>query len=217
MRVFLVVLLTAGALHAQQVMQDLPLPAGALSQLLRDTSIEFAMVPRVETESPYVIDVAGDGTGSIRFERDTKVTIPIKVSDETLRRLERGAQAVDKKHCETKLKNIARTGKKTISYALGPSTPRSCSFDYSDDEGLMDAVAAFQALVETVHYGERLQQEHRFDRLSLDAEVQSLTAEVAAGRAIEVGNIAPVLQSIVDDERVIDRARRNAARLLEKQ
>jgi hypothetical protein len=79
----------------------------------------------------------------------------------------------------------------------------------------MDATAAFEAIAETMQYGARLQHEHRFDRLSLDAEIDSLVAEAKEGRAIELQNIAPVLQSIVDDDRVIDRVRRKTARLLQ--
>lgn len=43
----------------------------------------------------------------------------------------------------------------------------------------------------------------------------SLEEEIKAGRAIEVGNIAPTLRSIAEDPRVIDRVRRKAARMLE--
>jgi hypothetical protein len=91
----------------------------------------------------------------------------------------------------------------------------ACTFNYSDDKALMDAVAGFQAIAATMQTGARLQHAHRYDRLALDADMDSLGEAVKNGTAIELENIAPVLQSIVDDERVIDRARRKAARLLQ--
>jgi hypothetical protein len=45
--------------------------------------------------------------------------------------------------------------------------------------------------------------------------MDSLISENKDGRAIELQNIAPVLQSIVDDDRVMERVRRKAARLLQ--
>ena len=53
-----------------------------------------------------------------------------------------------------------------------------------------------------------------FDRLGLDSELEGLQNEVAGERALDLGNIAPVLQSIIADERVMDRVRRKAERLL---
>jgi hypothetical protein len=79
----------------------------------------------------------------------------------------------------------------------------------------MDTAAAFQAIAETMQIGATLQHLHRFDRLGLDAEMDTLAAEAKEGNAIEMQNIAPTLQSIVDDERVIERVRRKAARLLQ--
>jgi hypothetical protein len=66
-----------------------------------------------------------------------------------------------------------------------------------------------------MQYGDRLQREHRYDRLGLDAEIDSLTSEAQADRAIELQNIAPVLQSILEDDRVMERVRRKAGRLLQ--
>jgi uncharacterized protein (UPF0147 family) len=45
--------------------------------------------------------------------------------------------------------------------------------------------------------------------------MDALVSENAAGRAIEIQNIARTLQSIIDDDRVMERVRRKAARLLQ--
>ena len=90
-----------------------------------------------------------------------------------------------------------------------------CTFNYSDDAGLMGATAAFLAIADTMQRGERLQHDLRYDRLGLDAEMESLVAAQKDGSAIEIGNIASILQTLVSDDHVIDRVRRRAARLLQ--
>ena len=80
----------------------------------------------------------------------------------------------------------------------------------------MEVATTFIALAETLQAGERLANKHRFDRLGLDMEMDTLEGEVKGGRALEVGNIRPVLNAIIEDDRVIERVRRTAARLLQE-
>lgn len=169
----------------------------------------------------WSIEVHEDGTGRYdRLEADAKPSAqtlrPITVSKATLDRLRAPYKTVVSGNCETKLKHLAQTGEKHIAYTMaGSDVGSSCTFNYSDDKSLMSAADAFQAIAETVQTGEKLEHTHRFDRLGLDAQLESLTSQVKQGNAIELQNIAPVLKSIVEDERVIDRARRKAARLLQ--
>jgi hypothetical protein len=116
--------------------------------------------------------------------------------------------------CGTRLKNIASTGKKTVTFYDGDKSV-ACVFDHSDDPGINGVADGFQAIAETLQYGERLENTHRFDRLGLDALMDSLVEENRQGRAIEMQVIATTLQSILDDDHVIERARRKAARLLQ--
>ncbi len=64
--------------------------------------------------------------------------------------------------------------------------------------------------------GRRLEFLHRYDRLGLDAEMISLANEVQAGRAMELGTIAPTLDAIADDTAVMQRVRLRAEKLLEQ-
>ena len=102
---------------------------------------------------------------------------------------------------------MAKTGEKTIRYEAEEKTAE-CTFNYSDDAGLMGTTAAFLAIADTMQRGERLQHELRYDRLGLDAEMESLVAAQKDGSAIEIGNIASILQTLVSDDHVIDRVRR---------
>jgi hypothetical protein len=140
--------------------------------------------------------------------------MPLTVGQETLQRVRLGEHAAKSGKCETKAKKIAQTGEKTIRFEeLGKVA--ECTFNYSDDQGLMDAIAAFQALAETMQRGERLQHDLRYDRLGLDAEMESLVEAKQSGSAIEIGNLTPILQALIEDDHVIDRVRRRAARLLQ--
>jgi hypothetical protein len=173
------------------------------------------MQPLDPAEPPWTIRLTAGGLGSYSETGTTEgSTQAIQVSQHTLERLSSGGAAAAGGRCETHQKRIAKTGEKTIRYFL-LNASSGCTFNYSEDDGLMDAVSAFQALATTMQHGEQMQRDLRFDRLGLDEEMQSLVADVQAGRALEVGNLAPLLNKLAQDDRVIARVRRDAARLLQ--
>ena len=141
---------------------------------------------------------------------------PIEVSTATMEALLAGQTALaGNKDCNSKVKNVAQTGKKKLSYGHD-AVWNTCQFNYSDDAGVMRATAAFQAMAETLQFGERLKSEHRFDKLGLDAELDSLIDEAKGSRAMEIQNIAPVLQSLIADDTLMDRVRSKSQRLLDQ-
>ncbi len=115
--------------------------------------------------------------------------------------------------CEMAKNHVAFTGKKTFAYA-GPAGQGSCTFNYSKDQKLNQLADQMLAAAFTIEEGRRLAVEHNHNRLSLDAELESLEEAVHNHQAIEVGNIAPELESIAGDPEVLDRARTRARRLL---
>lgn len=167
----------------------------------------------------WSIEIGRDGLGRYRdlsvANDASAVQQPLRVGVATYHRLAAGFGKVRAGNCETRIKHLANTGTKKISYRGPGDTWVSCTFNYSDDKGLMDAAAAFQAIANTLQEGQQLEHLHRYDRLGLDAEMDGFVKEVSDGDAIELGNIAPVLQAIVEDERVIERVRRKSARLLQ--
>jgi hypothetical protein len=180
------------------------------------TVVEMSMKPRSDDVAPrWTVRLQADGAGtySETGPSDSK-PVPVTVSAATLDRLRLGEHAAKSGKCETHSKNIAQTGEKTIRYVDGERTAE-CTFNYSDDTGLMGTMATFQAIAETIQRGERLERDLRYDRLGLDAEMNALLAAKQNGSAIEIGNITPVLQALVQDDHVIDRVRRKAARLLQ--
>jgi hypothetical protein len=117
--------------------------------------------------------------------------------------------------CASKAKNIADTGAKTLSYS-GADGKGSCVYNYSENKDVAAATDTFLAIAFTLDEGRRLSFLHRFDRLGLDAEMGTLSEEAKAGRALELGTIAPTLSSIAADTEVMERVRRQAAKLLEQ-
>lgn len=168
----------------------------------------------------YSVAVTEDGTGrytprvSAAPMAAAGEAREIRLAPALVRKLFAAVPTVEGGRCETHIKNLAKTGTKVLHYT-GAGRDAQCTFNYSDDDRVNDATSAFQALAETMQYGDRLRAKLRFDRLGLDSELEGLQSAVSEQRALEVGNIAPVLRSILEDERVMERVRRKAQQLLQ--
>jgi hypothetical protein len=207
--------------HPQQ--ENVRLPADGVESVV-DVGVGVASFDfkRTGVQPPHwAVEVYADGTGRYddlsAAEHASATTLrAIHVSPETYKRISAGADAVRAGRCESKQKNIANTGAKHIAYRWRAGDIWSkCDFNYSEDAALNDAAAAFQAIAETMQAGDKLKHHHRFDRLGLDGELDSLASAVKAGRAIELQNIAAVLQSLVNDDELMDVVRRKAQGLLQ--
>ncbi len=111
--------------------------------------------------------------------------------------------------------NIANTGSKTLSFADGTRCNQT-TFNYSDNPSIMELARIFQDISTTLEYGQRLQFEHRFDKLGLDAELKSMEESAKRNELLEVQAIEPILTSIASDYGVMNLARGRAERLLAK-
>jgi hypothetical protein len=178
----------------------------------------------------YSIVVHEDGTGTYQAQiapvsgssaameisaAAQPVSQPIQISNPTTQMIFRTARSLDRFNipCESKAKNIADTGKKTLSYK-GPDGQGSCLYNYSENKSIAQLTDSFQAIAQTMDEGRKLQFLHRFDRLGLYSEMDVLSHEVEEKRVLELGNIAPALRSIVADEAVMQKVRERAAHLL---
>ena len=117
--------------------------------------------------------------------------------------------------CASKLKNIADTGKKTLTY-VGADGSGSCLYNFSENKSVDMLTSTFLAIAYTIDEGRRLAFLHRYDRLGLDAEMISFGQELDAGRALELGTISPTLAAIADDNALIQRVRLKAQKMLEQ-
>lgn len=115
--------------------------------------------------------------------------------------------------CAASMKNIADTGKKTLTYE-GTDGSGSCTFNYSTNKDVEKLTSTFRSIAFTLDEGRRLAFLHQYDRLGLDAEMTVIEREVAAGHASELNTIVPVLTAIAGDNAVLQRVRLQAAKLL---
>lgn len=182
----------------------------------------------------YVIVLREDGSG--RYQADEAQMAPsmqsssamqyvggkhidrsITLSPATTEKIFKAARAVNffNIECASKAKNIANTGDKTLSYS-GSDGKGSCGYNYSENKNVSMLTDMFLAISFTMDEGRRLEFLHRYDRLGLDAEMNSLASEAQAGRALELGTIAPTLDAIAGDTALMQRVRLRAEKLLEQ-
>jgi hypothetical protein len=182
--------------------------------------------PKLEPHK-YVLVVGEDGSGNFHSEGSASSTDgqsmssgsldrPIHVS-KALRESMFAAARKNKffaKACEDGGKNIAFQGTKTLEYT-GPDGQGSCIYNWSKNAQIGKLTDQFQAIAATLDEGSKLQRQYEHGRLSLDSEMEILGQMVREERAIEIENIAPLLQTLAGDEAVLQRVQRRARTLLE--
>lgn len=145
----------------------------------------------------------------------TPVDRPILLDDTLRADLFRYARSHDffATHCSTKLTTLAFTGNKTLSYS-GPDGSGTCTYVWAGDPVLQRLTDQLGAVAFTIEEGRRLGLELLHDHLGLDAELDALQGAVKDRRADDLGNISDQLRSIVENQQVMDRARKRAQSLL---
>jgi hypothetical protein len=156
-------------------------------------------------------------TTSVRGQAAQHVDRTMVLSPATLAKIFKTARELNDFNitCASKLKNIADTGKKTLSYS-GPDGHGSCVYHYSENKSVAMLTDALIGIAYTMDEGRRLEFLHRYDRLGLDAEMITLSQEADAGRALELGTISQTLTALVNDTAVLERVRSRAAKMLEQ-
>jgi hypothetical protein len=201
--------------------------SSALAQDAGPAQIRFTYEnPKLQPQK-YVVTVAEDGTGHFRSEGGGPApsdpqSMPADPQDRPIhisKALRESMFAIAHKSklfavaCDDGGKNIAFQGTKTLQYT-GPEGSGSCTYNWSKMPQIEKLTDQFQAVVLTLDEGSKLQRQYEHGRLSLDAELEFLDQMVHDGRALEVENIAPILQTLAGDEAVLQRVQRRARALL---
>ena len=204
-------------------------PAAASPKAQAEVSFKF---DRIGLPVPhFVLQVREDGTGryeadqsevqatvnSMRGQAAQHIDRPINLSKGTVTKIFKETRAANyfNIECASKAKNIADTGKKTLSYK-GTDGSGSCTYNYSEEKSIDALTNTFLAIAYTIDEGRRFEFLHRYDRLGLDAEMISFAQEAEAGRALELGTISSALAAIADDTAVIQRVRLKAQKMLQQ-
>lgn len=142
---------------------------------------------------------------------------PVELSRATVESIFRTARAINRFNipCAARMKNIANTGDKTLSYS-GSDGAGTCAYNYSENKNIVALTDIFQSIAFTLDQGRKLDFDHRYDRLGLDEDMAQLVQAVGEKHALEVGTIAETLTSIIDDTAVMQRVRQRATALLEQ-
>ena len=199
----------------------------AAAQQANTARIRFIFENQKLQPANYVIDINEDGTGHFHSEPGSAasadpesiasqaVNTDIKIDEPLRSTLFKTARAHNYFNvaCESTKSKVAFTGKKALQYS-GPDGDGSCTFNWSRDQQLMKVVDDLIAVAFTLEEGRRLTVEHEHNRLGLDPELEQLQDAVKAGRAQQIQNIAPQLEAIAADEKVLERARLRARQLL---
>jgi hypothetical protein len=118
------------------------------------------------------------------------------------------------KDLDSRHKNLAFTGKKTLSYKDGTRSGES-TFNYSSQPAVLELTNLFQDLSTTLEFGRRLHYDHRYQKLALDEELKRMEEMARTSPLVELTAIAPILQQIIGDATVMNVSRARAQRLLE--
>lgn len=202
--------------------------SGSSSTMQPEVSFQFERqglsVPR------FTLLVREDGSGSYKADEapvsggagmpptaGKHVERSVALSQPTVETIFKAARALDHFNieCASKLKNIANTGNKTLSYS-GADGRGSCTYNYSENKSVSSLTDTFLAIAFTLDEGRRLEFLHRFDRLGLDAEMENLTHEYEQKRALELETISTTLASLANDDALMQRVRTRAVKLLDQ-
>jgi hypothetical protein len=179
----------------------------------------------------YSIEISENGTGHYKSSPAAPAPVtdianadtitpqaqdrPIRISEPLLSRIFAVARSkpVLSNGCEAPKTHVAFTGKKTLTYS-GPDGHGSCTYNWSRDQQISQITDDLMAISYTLEEGARLAIEHEHSRLGLDAELEALQDAAKDRRALEIENISAQLESIANDDAVMNRARNRALALL---
>jgi hypothetical protein len=179
----------------------------------------FTLRVREDGTGNYQADQAATSSSdtAMRGQAAQHIDRPLTVSPAMAAKIFTAARGADRFNtvCASKAKNIADTGAKTLSYT-GADGSGSCVFNYTENKTASMLTDVFLGIASTMDEGRKLEFLHRYDRLGLDAEMNFLSQEVAAGRALELGTISSTLSAIAEDPELMQRVRLRASRMLEQ-
>jgi hypothetical protein len=211
-----------------------PAGPGAAAQNGAQAQIRFTYEnPKLEPHK-YVLTVGEDGSGHFRSEGagptdgqsmsseplSLPLSLPLDRPIHVSKALRDSMFAAARKNklfaisCADGGKNIAFQGNKTLEYE-GPEGQGSCMYNWSKNAQIDKLTDQFESMAATLDEGSKLEREYEHGRLSLDAEMEILEQMVHDGRAMEVENIAPILQTLAGDEAILQRVQRRARALLQ--
>ena len=190
------------------------------------SQITFRM-ERADPQTSYTLQVADDGSVAYGVDFPAKTgplagmqqEIRVALGGGTSRKLFEQVRSLGdfSGKCESKAKNIAQTGAKTLTLTGPEHAPiAKCTWNYSENKAVTAVGDEMIGLAYTLDTGKKMMRDQQFDRLALDKDSADLVDAVKAGRAFGIEAIAPILKAIVEDQSLLERVRWRATKLLEQ-
>lgn len=102
---------------------------------------------------------------------------------------------------------------KMLAYS-GTDGKGQCTFVWSKDDQISELSDILEGIQATVEEGARLGLIYKYQPLVLDKELEAFASQVQDKQALEVENIAPLLDKIANDDKVLHRCRQTARQIL---
>ncbi len=113
-------------------------------------------------------------------------------------------------------RKVASTGSKVVRYESSGKIRGEATFDYSEIAEARKVVSWFVRLAETQQHLGALERLYRFDRLGVNQALVSLEAAYERGRIVAPALLEPILNKIVQQQRIVHVARARAEGILER-
>ena len=110
---------------------------------------------------------------------------------------------------------VANMGAKTLIFA-DPDRHNETSYNWSQNGQIQEITKLIQAMSSTLEFNRQLQDDYRYRKLGVDADLKNLEQAQQDGNATELQIVAPMLEKIVNDKSLLHIARVRAQRLLDK-
>lgn len=200
----------------------LPVAAGA-APAEQGSGAEATLVYRkvFRNSSPEYIELriseSGSATADIRSLDDDPDRVEFTLSPDLVQRL--FALAAELNYFNgielDVRRRIANLGEKTFRYERGGAA-YEVVFNYTLNPTASRLLQLFEGLARQMEHRERLERRLRFDRLGIHQALLNLEADLNRGILPEPAVLAPLLEAIAADTRIIDIARQRARSLLER-
>jgi len=198
-------------------------PIPAHSQAEAPAVVTFSLDFPTSQPEHYSIRVQSDGSAryqsSGRLPPDSDETdsfdLDFTVAAQTRQKIFELAAKADyfQKDVDFQHKNLAFTGKKTLTYGDARRSGES-TYNYSAHPAVQQLTSLMQSLSATLEFGHRLQYDLHYQKLALDEELKRMEEMARTNQLVEVTAIQPILDQIVADPSVINLTRARAQRLL---
>lgn len=169
------------------------------------------------TYEQQCMELKPDGTGQARFKSKGTQDPPIPITlspagrDKFLSLIAATRNLADRQKYESKRK-VANLGHKHITLELASET-READFNYSDLKEMIALTGFFDGLINQQTIAQGLETAAQYERLSIPDRLDQLEQEMKVGRLGDPPSLAPTLDKIIQNERILDYARQHAQQL----